>query len=60
MDIHTIRGIGTAVLLVLFIGFCFWAYSRKRNEAFSEAELLPFDEATAQKIKEKREDSTNE
>ena len=60
MDIHTIRGIGTAVLLIVFVGFLFWAYSRKRSEAFSEAELYPFDEDTAEKIKAKREESTNE
>ena len=54
------RGIGTAVLLVLFIGLVFWAYSRKRKQAFSEAELLPFEDEIAEKIKAKREDSTNE
>lgn len=54
------RGIGTAVLLVMFIGLCIWAYSRNRNEAFSEAELYPFDDETAAEIKAKREDSTNE
>ena len=54
------RGVGTAVLLILFIGLVIWAYSRKRKQAFSEAELLPFDEEVAEKIKAKREDSTNE
>ena len=60
MDIHTIRGIGTAILLIVFIGFLFWVYSRKRSADFAEAELYPFDEDTADKIKAKREDSTNE
>jgi len=55
MDINIIRGITTAILLIIFIGFCFWAFSRKRNKAFSEAELLPFDDDTIQQIKEKRE-----
>jgi len=60
MDIHTIRGIGTAVLLIGFIAFIFWAYSRKRSADFAEAELYPFDDDIAEKIKAKREDSTNE
>ena len=60
MDIHTLRGIGTAVLLIVFIGLIFWAYSRKRSTDFAEAELYPFDDDTAEKIKAKREDSTNE
>jgi len=60
MDIHDIRGIGTAILLIVFIGFWIWAYSKKRHAAFSEAELYPFDGETADKIKAQREDSTNE
>ncbi len=54
------RGIGTAVLLIMFIGLVIWAYSRKRKQAFSEAELLPFDDEVAEKIKAQREESTNE
>ncbi len=60
MDINTFRGITTTILLIIFIAFCFWAFSRKRKKAFSEAELLPFDEETIQQIKEKREVSTDE
>ena len=60
MDIHDIRGIGTAILLIVFIGFWIWAYSKKRKAAFSEAEMLPFDGEVAEKIKAQREDSTNE
>ena len=54
------RGIGTAILLVMFIGMVIWAYSRKQKAAFSEAELLPFDTEIAEQIKAKREGSTNE
>ncbi|MFT5520641.1 MAG: cytochrome c oxidase cbb3-type subunit 4 [Enterobacterales bacterium] len=60
MDINIIRGITTIILLVLFVGFCFWAFSKKRNQDFSEAELLPFDNETVDKIKAKREDSNHE
>jgi len=40
----TIRGILTAVLLVLFLGIVFWAFSRKRRKAFDEAARLPLQE----------------
>lgn len=60
MDINTFRGITTAILLIVFIIFCIWAFSKKRHKDFSEAELLPFDDDTIQKIKEKREVGVNE
>ena len=60
MDINIIRGITTAILLIIFIGFCFWAFSKNRKKAFSEAELLPFDDETIQQIKEQREVSSDE
>ncbi len=60
MDFNTLRGISTAILLVVFIAFVFWAFSKKRKQAFSEAELLPFDDDVAQQIKEKREVSNDE
>jgi len=42
MDINTLRGIMTAILLVLFVGIIFWAYSRRRKADFDEAANLPF------------------
>ncbi len=60
MDINTFRGISTAILLIAFIAICFWAFSKKRKKAFSEAELLPFDNDLAQQIKKKREVSSDE
>ena len=55
MDINTFRGLITAFLLLAFIVFCFWAFSKNRKKAFSEAELLPFDDETIQQIKNKSE-----
>ena len=50
MDINTLRGLITLVLLVAFVGLCFWAYSGRRKQAFEEAANLPFaDEAKADK-----------
>lgn len=42
MDINDFRGLVTGLLLVSFIGLCFWAYSSKRKADFDEAANLPF------------------
>ena len=42
MDINDLRGLSTALLLVAFVGLCFWAYSSKRKKTFDEAANLPF------------------
>lgn len=42
MDINDLRGLSTALLMVAFIGLCFWAYSKRRHRAFEEAANLPF------------------
>jgi cytochrome c oxidase cbb3-type subunit 4 len=48
IDIGTIRGIGTALVLLSFVCVTLWAYSSKRRAAFGEAALLPFaDEPTS-------------
>ena len=51
MDIGMIRGIGTAVVFIAFIGVVLWAYSSKRKQSFDEAANLPFadDETDAKK-----------
>ena len=47
MDIGMLRGLGTVVVFVAFIGLLFWAYSGKRKSGFDEAANLPFaDEAS--------------
>ena len=45
MDIGTLRGLGTVLIFVAFIGLVFWAYSSKRKDSFAEAALLPFSDA---------------
>ncbi|WP_417662856.1 cbb3-type cytochrome oxidase subunit 3 [Pseudomonas sp.] len=42
MEIGTIRGIGTAVVFIAFIGLLLWAYSSRRKSEFDEAANLPF------------------
>ena len=41
MDINTVRGLITAVLLVAFVALFFWAWSHKRKEDFDEAAQIP-------------------
>jgi|GEM_PF-495081 len=42
LDIGTVRGIGTALVLLSFVCVTLWAYSGKRRAAFDQAALLPF------------------
>jgi len=42
MDIGTLRGLGTLLVFVAFIGLVLWAYSAKRKGSFDEAASLPF------------------
>jgi len=43
MDAGLLRGLFTALLLVLFIGICIWAYSSKRKPMFDRAAQLPLE-----------------
>lgn len=42
MDINTLRGIATIVVMITFVGICIWAYSSKRKQQFDDAANLPF------------------
>ncbi|MDF3936281.1 cbb3-type cytochrome oxidase subunit 3 [Pseudomonas citronellolis] len=42
MDIGTLRGLGTVVVMVAFIGVTIWAYAGKRKQRFDADALLPF------------------
>jgi len=42
MDLNDIRGWHTVILLILFVGIVFWAYSKRRKKSFDEAANLPF------------------
>jgi cytochrome c oxidase cbb3-type subunit IV len=44
MSSGTLSGVVTAILLVLFIGVCIWAYSSRRRKQFDEAARLPLEE----------------
>ena len=42
MDINDLRGLSTVLLMITFIGMCFWAYDKKRKKSFDDATNLPF------------------
>jgi cytochrome c oxidase cbb3-type subunit 4 len=46
MDYSLIQAVWTIVVMVLFVGIVFWAYSGKRRQRFEEAAQIPFMEET--------------
>ncbi|VVM98267.1 hypothetical protein PS662_03206 [Pseudomonas fluorescens] len=42
MSSGMIRGLGTVVVFLAFIGLTLWVFNRKRTPEFAEARLLPF------------------
>lgn len=58
LDIGTIRGFGTVIVMVAFIGVLLWAFSGKRKQRFDEDALLPFaDDPVAKKHVEQEQAS---
>lgn len=44
MDIGTLRGILTAILLALFVGIWAWSWSRKRKRDFDRLSEMPLED----------------
>ncbi|MFJ4396894.1 cbb3-type cytochrome oxidase subunit 3 [Pseudomonas sp. NPDC089396] len=42
MDIGMIRGLGTVVVMVAFVGLALWVFNPRRKREFDEATQLPF------------------
>ncbi|MFJ2364706.1 cbb3-type cytochrome oxidase subunit 3 [Pseudomonas sp. NPDC087697] len=42
MSTGMIRGLGTVVVFVAFVGLALWVFNGKRSSEFAEARLLPF------------------
>ena len=60
MDIGTLRGLGTLLVFVAFIGVVLWAYSNKRKSSFDEAANLPFaDEETRSPSRDEHSSRSN-
>jgi len=43
MDAGLLRGIFTVVMVILFVGICFWAWSSRRKAVFDAASRLPLE-----------------
>ncbi|HBX55870.1 cbb3-type cytochrome oxidase subunit 3 [Pseudomonas sp. UBA2684] len=59
MDIGTIRGIGTAVVFIAFIGVVLWAYSSRRKDSFDEAANLPFADEPTSSVRDEQSSRSN-
>lgn len=44
MDINTLRGLSTILVMIVFVGICLWAYSSSKRKDFDDAANLPFDD----------------
>ena len=44
MDINTLRGMSTILVMIVFIGICWWAYSGAKKKDHEDAANLPFDD----------------
>ncbi len=42
MNIINFHSVYTLLMLIVFVGICFWAWSSKRKKFFSDAANLPF------------------
>lgn len=45
MDMPTLRGVLTLVLMLAFLAIVVWAWSSRRKKDFEEAARLPLDDA---------------
>ncbi len=54
-----IRGIGTAIVFIAFIGVVLWAYSSKRKDSFDEAANLPFADDPQPKERDEQSSRSN-
>ncbi len=53
MDINTLRGISTIIVMIAFLGLCVWVYLIKNKSDFEDAANQPFvedDEKTAEDL----------
>ena len=49
MDTNELRGIHTLLVMAVFLGIVWWAYSAHRRKANDEAAHLPFDDDDVEK-----------
>jgi cytochrome c oxidase cbb3-type subunit 4 len=44
VDINDVRGFATVLMMVAFAGICWWAFSPKRKDRFTDDANLPFED----------------
>lgn len=44
MDINDLRGVSTAIWVIMFLGICVWAWSKARKSDFEASAALPLQE----------------
>jgi cytochrome c oxidase cbb3-type subunit 4 len=49
MSSGTLSGVVTAILIVLFVGVCIWAYSSRRKARFDAAARMPLEDDQPEK-----------
>lgn len=49
MDINELRGVHTLLVMAMFLGIVWWAYSAHRRKANDEAAHLPFEDDDVEK-----------
>jgi cytochrome c oxidase cbb3-type subunit 4 len=42
MDISDLHSLSTVLMMIAFIGICWWAFAPKRKKRFDDAANLPF------------------
>jgi len=59
MDLNELRGFHTLLVMAVFIGIVWWAYSSHRKKANDEAAHLPFDDDDVEKRTLEQEQTEN-
>lgn len=49
MDVNDLRGIHSLVIMAMFLGIIWWAFSARRKRPNEEAAHLPFDDDEVEK-----------
>jgi cytochrome c oxidase cbb3-type subunit 4 len=60
MDIGTLRGLGTALVLFAFVGLLIWVFGGKQKNRFDEAANLPFADEPEQSKRDNASGETKE
>ena len=61
MDINTLRGFSTILVMIVFFGICFWAFNGRKKKDFDDAANLPFqDDEIAERTLSQKERKNHE